>query len=510
MQVTAYKTVVIQPGDNLEKVIAESISSLPERAVVAVVSKVVSTAENRIVPKKTGSREEKYALARQEADWYLDPHSSKYGLMLTIKDNWMFMFAGIDESNIKDGYLLWPTNPQEAANKLWNFFRNHYGLKEIGVIITDSTSSPLNWGVRGHAIAYCGFNPLFSYVGEPDLFGRPFQFEQLNIMQSVAAFAALAMGEGNESTPFSVITDIPKIEFLDHVPTPTELAALHIDLDDDAYQPLLAAANWQSDATVPQASINSFKRNNEVTEMRENSELLYKAAVESGLNPSWETEYGVFSFEQDGEKYFQFHTFHPVNDVMHSYWAKNKQLTRIVLAKSGYSNLNIPWCLPQDLSELETFFDDNGPVIAKPLMGSKSRSVFLLKKRFELKMFPFKEYYFEQFTQGIEKRYLILDGEVIGVQEKISVSKSNWRKHRRTLTQIEWNEDQTKLALQLSKVFNLTYGAVDFLIEEDQIKVLEVNGSPGMKTFHYPDQGEPIDVATQLMNSILKTVKKKK
>jgi F420-0:gamma-glutamyl ligase len=248
MKVTAYKTRLVRSHDDLKKILVESIPSLPERSIVVIASKIFSTAENRFVPKTVKDekdKSEKHELARKEAEFYLDPHSSKYNLLLTIKRNWMFVNAGIDESNADNQYLLWPVDPQKSVNEVWSFLREHFGVQELGVTMSDSSSMPLNWGVTGHAIAYCGFNPLRSYIGKPDLFGRPMLMEQVNVMQSVTAAATLEMGEGNEQTPIAVVEDIKDIQFQDHQPTEQELAALHIELEDDAFAPLLTTVKWQ-------------------------------------------------------------------------------------------------------------------------------------------------------------------------------------------------------------------------------------------------------------------------
>jgi F420-0:gamma-glutamyl ligase len=245
MHVVAFKTPIVKPGDDLFAVIAITLPSLEEKSIVVFASKIFATAENRFVPKVTGEKEEKQALARKEADLYLDPTSSKYNIMLTIKGNWMFANAGIDESNADGSYLLWPKDPQESANNTWAFLRKHYGVKEVGVTISDSSSLPLNWGVTGHAIAHCGFNPLRSYIGKLDLFGREMAMEQLNIAQSVTAAAVLEMGEGAEQTPFAVVSDLHNVEFHDHAPTSAELAALRIDIEDDVFAPLLTKAEWK-------------------------------------------------------------------------------------------------------------------------------------------------------------------------------------------------------------------------------------------------------------------------
>ncbi len=245
MEIRAYKTRLVTVNDTLTEVIAEAIPELPERSIVVIASKIVSTTENRFVPKHSNDKNEKHELVRKEADLYLEPHSSKYNLMLTIKRNWMFVNAGIDESNSDNQFILWPEDPQKSVNEIWHFLREHYGVKEVGVTMSDSTSIPLNWGVVGHAIAYCGFNPLRSYIGKPDLFGREMKMEQLSIMQSVTAAAVMEMGEGAEQTPVAVVSDLTNVEFKNEVPSESELAAQKIEIADDAYAPILEKVDWQ-------------------------------------------------------------------------------------------------------------------------------------------------------------------------------------------------------------------------------------------------------------------------
>jgi len=72
---------------------------------------------------------------------------------------------------------------------------------------------------------------LKDYIGTPDIFGRLFQFEKLNIADSLASAGVLVMGEGNEQTPLAIVTDIPTITFQQSDPTPDELKALEISID---------------------------------------------------------------------------------------------------------------------------------------------------------------------------------------------------------------------------------------------------------------------------------------
>lgn len=248
MIIRAIKTRLVRPGDDIQNVIAENVKNLPEKSVVIIASKIFSFCENRLVKKITGTPAEKHNLAKQEADYYTDPHSSKYNLMLTIKGNWMFVNAGIDESNADNQYSLWPKDPQKSINSVWRFLRRHYQVKNVGVIMSDSKSFPLNWGVVGHGIAHCGFRALKSYVGRPDLFGRLMQMEKVNLVQSITAAGVLEMGEGSEQTPIAIATGVKSIIFQSRPPTTKELKSLKIKLKDDAYAPILLRADWQKES----------------------------------------------------------------------------------------------------------------------------------------------------------------------------------------------------------------------------------------------------------------------
>lgn len=242
MKVNAVKTKKIVKGDKLFDVLNQSITSLPDNSVVAVSSKIISICEGRIV--KIGEKD-KDSLVREEAEFYLSPEHSKYGFILSIKHNVLIPSAGIDESNANGHYVLWPGNPQKAANDVRAYLRKKFKLKNLGIIITDSKTSPLRWGVTGVSIAHSGFSALNDYIGKKDIFGRIFKVEKSNIADALAVSAVAVMGEGAEQTPIAVIEDVPFVKFQDRNPTSKELEELHIKLEDDLYAPLLEKVKWK-------------------------------------------------------------------------------------------------------------------------------------------------------------------------------------------------------------------------------------------------------------------------
>ena len=242
MQVRAYKTKKVLPGDDLFAILGQSLPKLKENSIVAVTSKIIAICEGRVADDTDETRDR---LVAEEAAYYLPRHSHKYDFCISIKNNTFVATAGIDRSNGNGKLVLWPKNPQQAVNDIRTFLQKTYNLKHIGVITTDSKTSPFRWGVSGTSLAHSGFNTLKSYVGEEDIFGRPLQFEKLNIAESVASACVAVMGEGAEQTPLAVVTDISFVEFQDCNPTEEELKGLRIDMEDDVFYPLFTAVDWK-------------------------------------------------------------------------------------------------------------------------------------------------------------------------------------------------------------------------------------------------------------------------
>ena len=110
-------------------------------------------------------------------------------------------------------------------------------MKQVGVIIVDSHSTPLRRGTTGVAIGWSGFRALKGYENTPDIFGKRFT-THANHVDGLATAAALSMGEGNEQTPLALISDISFIDFRASSPTEKELAFFKPPLDDDLFSPL--------------------------------------------------------------------------------------------------------------------------------------------------------------------------------------------------------------------------------------------------------------------------------
>jgi len=225
------------------EVLDESVLNLQENSVVAVTSKIVSICEGRVVAKDSIDKEE---LVKKEASYYLPATYSRYGYHFTITKNSLTSVSGIDESNGDDNYILWPQDPQNSANMIREHLKQKFDLKNIGVVITDSTCMPFRWGTIGTALSYSGFKAINNYIGRPDLFGRPFEVSRGGVAIGLSAAAVLVMGEGSEQTPIAIIEDVPFVEFQDRNPTKEELELFYIvSKDEDLFAPFLNSVDWQ-------------------------------------------------------------------------------------------------------------------------------------------------------------------------------------------------------------------------------------------------------------------------
>lgn len=231
MYIQAIKTKRLEPPqDDLFAALTESDLELKEEDVVVVSSKVVAIHEGRCVPVEGVDKEE---LVKEEADVYVERADSRWRICL--KHNTFLAAAGIDESNANDHYILLPKDPTKSAQELYNFFRKKYGIKKLGVVVTDSHSMPLRYGTLGVALGWWGFEPVEYFTGKPDLFDRPAAFTRINVADSLAVAGVFATGELAECTPLAVIREVPHITFTER-DTTNELL---IPPREDIYWPFL-------------------------------------------------------------------------------------------------------------------------------------------------------------------------------------------------------------------------------------------------------------------------------
>lgn len=236
MKVTAIKTSKVHAKKmSLEKFLDAHIKNFEEKSILVLSSKIVALAEGRFIKKDAHIKE---SFIKKEADYYLPSSASRYGIPITIKDNAFIAKAGIDSCNTDGTYSLLPKDSYATSKKLRVYLCKRFGLKEVGVMIVDSHSTPLRRGTLGVAIGWSGFQGIKAYENVPDIFGKKLT-THANHVDALAATAVLAMGEGNEQTPLVKIQNISLITFSAKSPTAAELSFFKPPIEDDLFAPIL-------------------------------------------------------------------------------------------------------------------------------------------------------------------------------------------------------------------------------------------------------------------------------
>ena len=116
-------------------------------------------------------------------------------IIVETKHGFVCANAGIDESNVQDGYVtLLPDDPDKSANLLKDRIEQKTG-KNIAVIISDTFGRPFRLGQTNVAIGIAGLEPILDYNGKPDTFGKIMQVTAIAVADEICSASELVMGK---------------------------------------------------------------------------------------------------------------------------------------------------------------------------------------------------------------------------------------------------------------------------------------------------------------------------
>ena len=205
----------VESGDDLVDLIQESFE-INDCDVLVFSQKIISKNEDRIL-----------SLSSVNPSLLADGIASSYGkdprlvelilleskrivrmengvIIVETKHGFVCANAGIDESNVKDGYVtLLPDDPDKSANLLKDRVKQKTG-KDIAVIISDTFGRPFRLGQTDVAIGIAGLEPILDYNGKPDTFGKIMQVTAIAIADEICSTSELVMGK-IQKCPIAVI-----------------------------------------------------------------------------------------------------------------------------------------------------------------------------------------------------------------------------------------------------------------------------------------------------------------
>lgn len=207
---------LIKPGDDVGCLIVER-AELEEHDIIAISSTIVSKSEDRIISLdkvKVSRRAESIAKRNDNEPRFVQAVLDESTevliespfLLVRIKSGSICVNAGIDRSNVSGStnVLLLPEFPDESAKRIKDTIFELTG-KKVSVIITDTNGRAFRMGQTGAAIGIAGISPTRDWRGTEDLFGRILEVKNEAIVDELAGFANMLMGEGNGGTPVAII-----------------------------------------------------------------------------------------------------------------------------------------------------------------------------------------------------------------------------------------------------------------------------------------------------------------
>ena len=127
-------------------------------------------------------------------------------LIVETHDGLICANAGIDESNVMDGYAtLLPLDSDISAQIIRRNILKRTG-KNVAVIISDTFGRPFRMGQTNCAIGISGLNPILDYAGTMDSFKRILHVTAIAVADELSSSAELVM-EKAKKCPVAIIRD---------------------------------------------------------------------------------------------------------------------------------------------------------------------------------------------------------------------------------------------------------------------------------------------------------------
>ena len=222
---------IIEPDDNLEDIIKNSISSnnikIDDNDIIVVAQKILSKSENRYVDLDTikiSEEAETLALKLNKNKGLIQAIINESNKIISTEKNvvivehklgFINIYAGIDQSNInqdKNTALLLPEDPAKSAIDLHQKLSSRFN-KEISIIISDSMTRPFRSGVTNFALASHNIQSLIDLKGKDDMFGNKLKGTEIAVADELASAAGLLMGQSDEGIPVVIIKGFNKSSY---------------------------------------------------------------------------------------------------------------------------------------------------------------------------------------------------------------------------------------------------------------------------------------------------------
>ena len=200
----------IRPGDELAvflaRAAAEQGDALRDGDCLVVTQKVVSKAENRLVPLDPDDLDARRALVESESVRIVRRRGDL--IISETPHGFVCANAGVDLSNVEHGWAaLLPVDADRSAKHIRDALRAREGV-DVAVVVSDTFGRPWRRGLTDVAIGVSGLAGVVDLRETPDALGRMLHVTEVAVADEVAAAAELVMGKAN-GVPAAIVRGLP-------------------------------------------------------------------------------------------------------------------------------------------------------------------------------------------------------------------------------------------------------------------------------------------------------------
>jgi coenzyme F420-0:L-glutamate ligase / coenzyme F420-1:gamma-L-glutamate ligase len=212
----------IEVGEDIVEIILKCLKknneSLKDKDILVITHKIISKSEGRIFDLnkvRPTAKAKKIAADHDKDPRLVELILSESARILKLqngvilaetKHGFVCANAGIDNSNVSLDYhkvTLLPIDSDHSARMIRTEIRSKE-KKNVAVVISDTFGRPFREGQVNVAIGISGLQPVSSYVGKKDMYGKSLRVTQIAIADEIASAAELVMGKTSR-VPIAII-----------------------------------------------------------------------------------------------------------------------------------------------------------------------------------------------------------------------------------------------------------------------------------------------------------------
>jgi coenzyme F420-0:L-glutamate ligase/coenzyme F420-1:gamma-L-glutamate ligase len=191
---------------------AEQGTPLADRDCLVVTQKIVSKAEDRLVPLDHDDPDARRALVESESVRILRRRGDL--IISETRHGFVCANAGVDLSNVDDGSAaLLPLDSDRSAHKIRQSIRAASGV-DVAVVVSDTFGRAWRHGLTDVAIGVSGLAAVIDLRGESDAHGRELHVTEVALADEVASAAELVMGKA-KAVPVAIVRGLDPSWFRD-------------------------------------------------------------------------------------------------------------------------------------------------------------------------------------------------------------------------------------------------------------------------------------------------------